>query len=150
MIESINRSKFLKKGLNNSEAVSVLEYGYIILKDGSFVRLEKNHNECLSDFYASYHGCKTSSKIALEDSIRAMAEDGLVIYLNNYENSCISILYLIDELTDEQKDSCTYLLNSTVNKSRINYVNAIDLRIITEYEVRNILMKRNKVKINNL
>lgn len=54
-INNACNEKIYVKGDRVGNYISVLESGYIILKDGTFVILSENHGESLTDFYFSYH-----------------------------------------------------------------------------------------------
>ena len=160
-VKDLEGKTFYVGGDKEGKFISVLAPGYIILKDGSFVTVGSNHGQGLTDFYVNYHGVKERKRLTTQDAIIALAQDGLVVYLGtcrNYVNSVtdlgFAILYLVDELTDEQKDACQKLLNTNrkvlnpnEKRLKIEYGNGINLGPLTEYEVRNTLMKRNKVKI---
>lgn len=152
-VEKENGNKFFTRGDKEGKYISVLECGYIILKDGTFIILSNNHGESLTDFYVTYHNIEKFTKLTTQDAVKALANDGFVIFLGTCRNNINSvtdlgfaILYLLDNLTEEQIIACKKLLetnkrilNKNENKIRIEYGNGLDLSLLTEYEVRNIL-----------
>lgn len=153
--------KIYVKGDRLGNYVSVLESGYIILQDGTFVILSENHGESLTDFYFLYHSnlVKTNNFTTF-DAIPKLAKDGFIIFLGTKRNKIqknssdfgFAIIYFPESLTDEQKISCRKLLdtnyqilNPDLKKLNIEYGCGDNIRVeYTEEEVNKMLQVRTK------
>lgn len=155
-IKDIAGNDLLVKGDLEGKFISVLECGYVILKDGTFIILGNDHGESLTEFYAKYHNVSIHKKMTTQDAIVALANEGFVVYLGTKrsyireENDIgFAVLYLIKNLTEEQKISCKKLLstnkkilNPNEKKLNIEYGNGVDLLPYTEDKVREILSEK--------
>ena len=80
-VKGIFGNEFFAPGDTEGKFISVLECGYVILKDGTFVVLSNKHGESLTDFYINYHNRNINKNLTTQDGIMALAQDGLIIYL---------------------------------------------------------------------
>lgn len=160
-INNACNEKIYVKGDRVGNYISVLESGYIILKDGTFVILSENHGESLTDFYFSYHSnlIKTNNFTTF-DAIPNLSKDGFVVFIGtkrnkvkqNSNNFGFAIMYFPESLTDEQKIACRKLLdtnyqilNPNLKKLNIEYGCGDNIRIeYTEEEVNEMLQVRTK------
>ena len=164
-INNINNKKIYVNGDKTGNYISVLESGYVILKDGTYVILGNNHGESLTDFYFSYHDeIPKRESFTTYDAIPILSHDGFVVFIGtkrekrieqNSNNFGFALLYLPNELTMEQKIACKKLLdtnyqvlNPTLKKVNIQYGSGEDLQ--TEYsfeEVMQLLNSKVKTKV---
>lgn len=160
-IKNACNNDIIVRGDKTGDYISVLESGYIILKDGTFVILGDDHGDSLTNFYLAYHGNLTvKNKFTTFDAIPLLSNDGFVIFLgtkrnivmHNTDNFGFGIIFFPKELTEEQKISCKKLLatnyqvlNPSLKKISIEYGCGYDLKIqYTEEEVKEILKAKTK------
>lgn len=164
-INNVKNKRIYVNGDKTGNYISVLEAGYVILKDGTYIILSNNHGESLTDFYFLYHDALPKKEnFTTYDAIPVLAHDGFVMYIgtkrdNRLEqtgnNFGFALLYLPNELTEEQKIACKKLLdtnyqilNPTLKKVDIQYGCGENLQL--EYsleEVMQILNSKVKTKV---
>lgn len=160
-VKDVYGNDFLVRGDKEGKFISVLAPGYIILKDGTFILTSDNHGESLTDFYVSYHKIPKAKYLTTQEAIKVLASDGFVVYLGTNRNSVrdgdnfgFSVLYLNDDLTEEQKESCKKLLNTNKRlfhpdqtRVTIEYGNGVDLTEFSHEQVEELLItKEDKIK----
>lgn len=131
-INNMMGNTFCVRGDIDGNYISTMEYGYVILKDGTFVILSEDHGNSLTDFYVAYTNNQVKlKKMSTFDIIPLLSKEGLLIYIgaSRKKNHLLvgddsfgfGLIYLPEYLTDDQKMSCRKLVESNrwiTNSSR--------------------------------